>query len=291
MTTRVVEHFDHFVVPVDDIVAAEDFYQDVFAGRFALNRHGATMRMGLNVQHRMVGAVPHTFFMVAGKRIGVFLQDEPRPKPAGVHGAPTYSFAATAAGLERTARALKARNAACEGPADDSSALAARSLYFNDPAGNHFHLFQPRDAVAASTAATDPGLTGVGYLQLEAPALDESVRFYSGIFGLETAWRGTNKWLGAREVALRLPSAQLLSLTEVPFSPKGMPFSRHEAGPHLAFYVPGERWSELMARLSAHGIEHADRAVAIKDRQSQELDTYFADPSGYIIQLIGQADV
>lgn len=90
--------------------------------------------------------------MVASKRIGVYLQDEPRPKPAEVHGAPTYSFVATPEGLDRTARALQARNAAFEGPADDTSALAVRSLYFNDPAGNHFHLFQPRDTAAAPTA-------------------------------------------------------------------------------------------------------------------------------------------
>lgn len=292
MTFNLVEHFDHFVVPVDDIVAAEDFYTDVFDCRIATFANGAPMRYGLNVHHRMVNAVPHTFFIVAGKRIGVYLQDEPRPKPEGVHGAPTCSFETTPEGLERIAAAVKARNALHEGPVDDDGPVAARSLYLNDPAGNHFHVYVP------STPRRSPGngdtesgtMTGMGYLQLEAPDLEESVRFYSEIFGLEVAEEGRNRWLGVREVSLRLPSGQLLILTELPFAPKGMTLNRHEAGPHLAFYVPAERWDDLIGRLADKGIEHADRAVEIKDRRAKDLDTYFEEPAGYVVQLIGEKD-
>ena len=50
----IAESLDHFVVPVDDLVAAEDFYVRVLGGRI-------TRRNGLNVRQRKRGAVPlHT---------------------------------------------------------------------------------------------------------------------------------------------------------------------------------------------------------------------------------------
>src|SRR3970040_1655544 len=93
------ESLDHFVVPVDDLVAAEEFYTRVFGGRIV-------RRNGLNVRQRRRGAVPHTFIQIGGKRIGVYLQSEDRPKPAGVRGLPTYSFTTTAAGMDQVIKAL-----------------------------------------------------------------------------------------------------------------------------------------------------------------------------------------
>ena len=131
------EAFDHFVVPVDDLVAAEDFYTRVFGGEIV-------GRNGLNVQQRKRGAVPHTFFRIAGKRIGVYLQSEERPRPGGVRGAPTYSFETTDTGLDETLAELRSWGADYEGPLDGDAPFAARSVYFNDPAGNHFHVYVPR---------------------------------------------------------------------------------------------------------------------------------------------------
>ena len=64
-----VQALDHFVVPVDDIVAAEEFYVQVFGGKIV-------KRNGLNVRSQSLG--PHTFIEVANKRIGVYLQKEER---------------------------------------------------------------------------------------------------------------------------------------------------------------------------------------------------------------------
>ena len=82
-----VQALDHFVVPVNDIVVAEDFYSQVFGGRI-VKRHG------LNVRSQSLG--PHTFIEVANKRIGVYLQKEERGRLATTRGTPTYSFTTTA---------------------------------------------------------------------------------------------------------------------------------------------------------------------------------------------------
>jgi catechol 2,3-dioxygenase-like lactoylglutathione lyase family enzyme len=67
-----VQGFDHFVVPVNDVVVAEDFYSSVFGGKIV-------KRLGLNVRSQSLG--PHTFITIAGKRIGVYLQKEERGTP------------------------------------------------------------------------------------------------------------------------------------------------------------------------------------------------------------------
>jgi catechol 2,3-dioxygenase-like lactoylglutathione lyase family enzyme len=284
--TALIDHFDHFVVPVDDLLAAESFYTEVLGGRVAINAAGGPMRLGLNVRAFMAGSRPHTFFVIAGKRIGAYLQCEVRPKPDDVHGSPTYSFETTPAGLERLAGVLRARNYPFEGPVDDDGLPAARSLFFNDPAGNHYHVYVPARSWAGG--AQDDALNVVGYLRLEAPKLDESIRFYTETFGLEVESIGKNERLGAREAALRMPSGQFLFLTELPFSPKGIKIGWNIPGPHLAFFVPGVRWDTLYSRLAALGIQNGDVLPEIKGRKPGELDTYLQDPSGYRLQLVGE---
>ena len=83
---KVAQSLDHFVVPVDDLVVAEEFYVRVFGGRI-------TRRNGLNVRQRKRGAVPHTFIQIGGKRMGVYLQSEDRPsRRAAVVYLPTRSL-------------------------------------------------------------------------------------------------------------------------------------------------------------------------------------------------------
>src|SRR5215472_13079402 len=90
---NLAQSLDHFVVPVDDIVVAEEFYVRVFGGVIA-------KRNGLSTRQRKRDAVPHTFIQIGGKRMGVYLQSEERPAPAAARGLPTYSFTTTERGLE-----------------------------------------------------------------------------------------------------------------------------------------------------------------------------------------------
>ena len=93
------QSLDHFVVPVDDIIVAEEFYVRVFGGVI-------TKRNGLNTRQRKRGAVPHTFIQIGGKRMGVYLQSDERPQPASARGLPTYSFTTDEAGLEQVTSAV-----------------------------------------------------------------------------------------------------------------------------------------------------------------------------------------
>src|SRR3954470_17454925 len=154
----IAESLDHFVVPVDDLVAAEEFYVRIFDGR-------VTKRNGLNVRQRKRGAVPHTFIQIGGKRMGVYLQSDHRPEPVSPRGLPTYSFTATDEGLSALAKDLDEIGARYE-RVDNAHAFARRTIFFNDPAGNHYAVYTAKDGARESSASGR--MTGVGYIELEA---------------------------------------------------------------------------------------------------------------------------
>lgn len=267
----IAQSLDHFVVPVDDIVAAEEFYPRVFGGII-------TKRNGLNVRQR--GAVPHTFIQIGGKRMGVYLQSDERPRPNGMRGLPTYSFTTREQGIEAVMKELKQLGMSFAGPVRNAHPFAYQSLFFTDPAGNHYSVYTPNDDTARSNTGIGR-MTGVGYIELEAPNVEASIEFYQNVLGFEVQSRSANP----KQATLKMASGQTLILTEAPFSPKGLVISRKVPGPHIAFYVAGTNWSAAIEHLAKLGIENGDRGAA-KERVDGQGGTYMDDPAGYVIQFI-----
>ena len=265
----IAESLDHFVVPVDDLVAADEFYARVFDGQI-------TKRNGLNVRQRRRGAVPHTFIKIGGKRMGVYLQSDHRPEPEGARGLPTYSFTTTDDGLDALGKVLDEIGTRRE-IVGNAHAFARRTIFFTDPAGNHYAVYTPRDGAQGARAAGR--MTGVGYIELEAPSVDASIAFYEQVLGFAVESRAE------KQATLTMASGQTLILTEAPFAPKGLVMSRKVPGPHIAFYVRGASWPAALAHLAQHGVENGDRGAA-KERTGTEGGTYMDDPAGYVIQFI-----
>lgn len=272
-----VQGFDHFVVPVNDIVVAEDFYVDVFGGKIV-------KRNGLNVKSQSLG--PHTFMDIAGKRIGVYLQKTERGQAIATRGTPTYSFTTTKHGIEEVIDALARWKVAFEGPQKNSHPFAVTTLFFADPAGNNFAVYVP-SIDGQSRPSTGERLTGVGYLELEAPQLDESIKFYQAVLGFELLGRGDESKSQRRQASMRMASGQYLILTETAFGPKGYPMSRKIPGPHLGFYVAPQQWRNALAQLDSLGIANGDRGEEAKGRHAGgTAGTYMDDPAGNVIQYI-----
>jgi catechol 2,3-dioxygenase-like lactoylglutathione lyase family enzyme len=270
---NLAESLDHFVVPVDDIVVAEEFYVRVFGGVI-------TKRNGLNVRQRKREAVPHTFIQIGGKRMGVYLQSEERTKPTVARGLPTYSFTTTASGLEAVMNDLNEIDVRFDGPIKSAHSFADRAVFFCDPAGNHYAVYTPKNSPAVAHT-TNQRMTGVGYIELEAPDVSASVDFYTKVLGFELQGQGE----GNRQAMLKMASGQTLILTEAPFAPKGLVMSRKVPGPHIAFYVPATKWGAALARLDKLHIANGDRGAA-KERHDGQGGTYMDDPAGYVIQFI-----
>ena len=267
------ESLDHFVVPVDDIVVAEEFYARVFGGVI-------TKRNGLNVRQRKRGAVPHTFIQIGGKRMGVYLQSDERQRPTHARGLPTYSFTTTPQGLAEVTTELQELGTNVEGPVKNTYPFTDKCLFFFDPAGNHYAVYTPSAPTKNANGATGR-MTGVGYLELEAPDVAASIQFYTTVLGFELMNRSED----ARQATLKMASGQTLILTEAPFSSKGLVMSRKVPGPHIAFYVPAANWGAALSQLEQLGIANGDRGAA-KERHDGQGGTYMDDPAGYVIQYI-----
>jgi catechol-2,3-dioxygenase len=266
-----VESLDHFVVPVDDLIAAEEFYVRVFGGI-------VTKRNGLNVRQRKRGAVPHTFIQIGGKRMGVYLQSDERPFQKGPRGLPTYSFTTTPEGLEKTMAELRELGGEFDGPVANAHSFADRTIFLADPAGNHYAVYTPQPP-SSNKVQANSRMTAVGYMELEAPDLRASRDFYSQVLGFELQSQSET------QAALTMPSGQTLILSNAPFASKGLIMSRKVPGPHIAFYVPARNWPAALAHLEKLGIENGDRGAA-KERHDGQGGTYMDDPAGYVIQFI-----
>ncbi len=269
----IAQSLDHFVVPVDDLVVAEDFYARVFGGVLG-------KRNGLNVRQRKRGAVPHTFVQIGGKRMGVYLQSDLRPAPTSARGLPTYSFTANDDGIASVIDDLKELGVQFDGPVRNAHPFAEQSIFFADPAGNHYSVYKPKDN-RAGTNSTTGRMTGVGYLELEAPNVEASIKFYHDVLGFGVQSRGAD----GQQAMLKMASGQTLILTQSPFATKGLVMSRKVPGPHIAFYVPTAKWTEAIELLDKLGIENGDRGAA-KEPSADRGGTYMDDPAGYVIQFI-----
>jgi catechol 2,3-dioxygenase-like lactoylglutathione lyase family enzyme len=124
-------------------------------------------------------------------------------------------------------------------------------------------------------------MTGVGYIELEAPDVAASIQFYTTVLGFELMNRSEDM----RQATLKMASGQTLILTQAPFSSKGLVMSRKVPGPHIAFYVPAANWSAALSQLEQLGIANGDRGAA-KERHDGQGGTYMDDPAGYVIQYI-----
>jgi catechol-2,3-dioxygenase len=269
-TLNLAQSLDHFVVPVDDLIVAEEFYTRVFGGVI-------TKRNGLNVRQRKRGAVPHTFIQIGGKRMGVYLQNDERPRPENARGLPTYSFTSTDQGLEQTMTELSNLRTEFTGPVTNAQSFAARTIFLTDPAGNHYAVYTPK--TSADQSSRNKPMTGVGYIELEAPDVNASIDFYAKVLGFEVQDKSN------AQATLKMASGQTLILTRAPFSSKGLVMSRKVPGPHIAFYVPAAKWQDALAHLETLGIENGDRGAA-KERTGEQGGTYMDDPAGYVIQFI-----
>jgi catechol 2,3-dioxygenase-like lactoylglutathione lyase family enzyme len=130
-------------------------------------------------------------------------------------------------------------------------------------------------------------LTGVGYLELEAPNLDASIQFYQQVLGFALLERGQDGFSKKAQATLRMGSGQILLLTETPFAPKGFPMSRLIPGPHLGFYVAPQQWRDALAQLEHLRIPNGDRGEEAKGRTPGGTQgTYMDDPAGNVIQYI-----
>jgi catechol-2,3-dioxygenase len=150
----------------------------------------------------------------------VYLQKEERGTPITQRGTPTYSFTTTAQGLRDVIGELEEWKIKFAGPVKNTHSFAASTIFFADPTGNNFAVYV---TTVEENNGTTERLTGVGYLELEAPKLDASIKFYEQVLGFKLLEHGRDAQSNKTQAIMRMASGQYLILTETPFGPKGLP--------------------------------------------------------------------
>ncbi|HZW10189.1 MAG TPA: VOC family protein [Phycisphaerales bacterium] len=130
-----------------------------------------------------------------------------------------------------------------------------------------------------------PKLTGVHETVLYAAELDEAVRFYAGILGLEPFAEA----VGASGRGLRLPSGAVLLIfdPEMAIRP-GRDVPSHGAiGPgHVCFAIAQSAYDDWIRHLRARGIEIEKEMAWPGPEGGRPRSIYFRDPAGNSVELM-----
>ena len=92
---------------------------------------------------------------------------------------------------------------AFDGPVQHAHSFADQTVFFTDPAGNHYAVYTPKNSGRCRNTAKGR-MTGVGYIELEAPDVNASIDFYAKVLGFELQGRSENarrqrsRWQAAR---------------------------------------------------------------------------------------------
>ena len=267
--------FDHFAYPVDDLVKAEDFYTGVL-------EIPIYERRGLGVRDVQAGTLPRTFLNVAGSRVGIFLGRESLPEHEQRHGCPLVGLEITGDGMTRVVRRLEETHYKNYDEPRPRHGLGPDtiSLLIQDPFGNHLELLQ-KDRIASNGASA---YVGIGQLELEVTNLDQSVDFYTNVFGLKLIGR-QNDALGRATAYLQLVGGQWLMLHKVDaLHARSSAFYRFE-GQHYAFMTPTPENLLALRESIARAGGKIDALEETQVRSATAHGLYFTDLDGNPLQL------
>jgi len=65
--------------------------------------------------------------------------------------------------------------------------LLRQAIFFADPAGNHYAVYAPEGVPLSIPPTHSAKSPGVGYIELEAPDVDASIKFYHDVLGFRGA--------------------------------------------------------------------------------------------------------
>lgn len=255
----VVNHLDHFVLPVTNPDRAEKFYTEVMGAR-TLKREGDS-------------SVTRIFMKLGENHIGLFSQNKAvMPKrerldgyPRAAFGVPENEFPALSDKIVRASSLVKA--------IENEPALGCswrEGFAFVDSEGNLLEVSKQKGL----------GKARLHHLHFDTTDLQKSVEFYKAIFSFEIVKSG------GQAAIIGVPSDQQLvlngvdALSEVTRTPY--------RGRHYAFHVSDENYAAIIEKLHRAGIDERDEHGEREGRRPGQLGTYFKEPSGFRLQITNE---
>lgn len=251
-----VETIDHIAIPVRDLPANQDFYTNVLELKFKTTRKNPD------------GSPRQTYVLAGENIIGLHLP--------GVHAAaspspgPRIGIGVAADKFERVKANLSAANYAFRGPVEHAlDAPLIRSLYFDDPDGNHLEFCVRR---------RPPALECISHTVFETCDLNKALTFFSEVLGTGSPVACGDEWF------IPAQNGQMIALVEVKELSERS--KKHGRGCHMAMNVPQEDFDAMVALVERYGGKsQGDKRAEDGLRPEGERSIYLFDPDNNRLQI------
>jgi len=255
-----IHTIDHIVIPVRDLTLNQSFYTGVLGLSFKMLR-------------RNPDGSPRQTYVLAGENIiglhlpGISAGPSPSAAPRVGIGVSPERFAEIEENFRRA-------NHIFRGPVDHSvGAPLVRSLYFDDPDGNHLE---------ACVRRIEPLRECISHTVFETINRKKSLTFYSEALG-----SGVPRICGS-ETMLATQSGQMIGLIEV--ERLSQRSKKHGRGCHMALNVPQEDFESMAALVERYGGKtQGDKRAEDGLRPQGERSIYFFDLDNNRVQLTAHA--
>ncbi|MBM2809911.1 MAG: hypothetical protein HW416_670 [Chloroflexi bacterium] len=293
MATCYAEHIDHYVTAIQDLERAEQFYCGVLGGKVKRKRLDYAREPSADP----FGARPPSMFVQLGTiELGLF-GDElwGLPYRKFNRGIPRWAYEVATEDFPKAVERLRERGVRFDGP-DGSNGDDASHVWLHDSEGNFIELVDR--GTPKRRPQDDIEFVRLDHVEYESTDLRETEEFYVNAMGFEVDGRGRSAE-GNPFLDLRLPTSnQLFRFHRV--ERPSIQTTASFRGNHLAFYVPGTRFTDACAQLDGCGVinrdergdaAHLDLRIVKRDAEGGPggEGTYFNDPSGYKLQYIAHA--
>jgi len=255
-----VATIDHIAIPVRELEIHQKFYIQTLGLKFKATRRNPD------------GSPRQTYVLAGDNIIGLHLPGV----SAGVSSsrAPRIGVSVTSERLAQVEDALRLAKHSFKGPIEHAAdAPFARSIYFQDPDGNHLEFCLRR---------VEPRSECISHTTFETCNMKKALTFYSEVLGTSVPIA-----CGA-EMLLPTQNGQMIGLIEV--AELSERSKKHGRGCHMAMVVPQEDFDSMVALVERYGGKsQGDKRADDGLRPEGERSIYLFDPDNNRLQITAHA--
>ncbi len=255
-----VETIDHIAIPVRDLELNQAFYVETLGLKFKATRRNPD------------GSPRQTYVLAGDNIIGLHLPGV----SAGTapSGAPRIGVGVSSERFAQVENNLRLAKYPFKGPVDHAAdAPLSRSIYFDDPDGNHLEFCVRR---------VEPRTECISHAVFETRNMKKALTFYAEVLGARAPIRC------GEETMMPTRNGQMIALVEVgELSERS---KKHGRGCHMAMDVPLADFDSMVSLVERHGgNSQGDKRADDGLRPEGERSIYLFDPDNNRLQITAHA--
>jgi len=254
-----VRHLDHFVVAVMDADRAEKFYTEILGARTLKRQDTPNMS--------------RVFMKLGQNHVGLFTQGKTTlPKRESTASYPRHSFLVPEGEFEQMKEKIRRASPFAKDIQNESGlgCCWSEGLVFQDSEGNFLEIAKGKGINKAR----------VHHLHFDTTDLDASVNFYKSILNFNLVEQKNGMAM------IGVPSNQYVILNKVDELSEVTKTTYR--GRHFAFAVTDDNFHAIVDKLHRAGIDERDDHGEREGRRTDQLGTYFKEPSGFRLQITNE---